>query len=169
MANPNPVPLALVVLRTELNARRRCSSLIPWPVSLNSTATCVGWARGAANRSEREVMVSAPPSGHGFRRVENQVEKGLLQLRRRARHRGQIGFKLLRQFDVLVLELVPDQQTQAHQSTGSASPAPCCGSVVRAKSRICSTMRFRCSIFSSMIRASFARGSSAGNFRSSEW
>ncbi len=40
------------------------------------------------------------------------------------------------------------------------------GSVVRAKSRICSTIRLRCSIFSPIMRASLARGSPGGNFRS---
>ncbi len=42
------------------------------------------------------------------------------------------------------------------------------GSALRAKSRICSTMRFNNSILSPMIRTSSERGSLAGNFKSSE-
>ena len=63
MARPRPVPFCLVVLSSELKARRRCSSGMPGPVSLNSIKTWVGRGLPRGRRKALVQMVSEPPLG----------------------------------------------------------------------------------------------------------
>ena len=112
MAKPSPVPLAFVVLRTR--GERAPALLLAHPLAgvpeLHRHVRRLRAAARQPHRARRDGQRAAP--GHRFRRVENQVEEGLLQLGRRAHHRRQVRLELLRPLNVLVLQLVPDQQTQ---------------------------------------------------------
>jgi hypothetical protein len=112
MAKPRPG--AFGFRRAQDGGKRAPALLLAHPLAgVPELHRHMRWLRAGArqpHRAGRDGQRATPR--HGFRRVENQIEKGLLQLRRRAHHRRQVRFKLLRPLNVLVLQLVPDQQAQ---------------------------------------------------------
>src|ERR1019366_5573194 len=160
MARPMPVPLAFVVASTVLKARSCCSLVMPPPVSLKATATCADW-------SAVVLIMSEPPSGiasAAFRiKFKNACSSCVASPSTSGSSACKSRTSLTPWFASLCRTSKLNSSTRSFTFTGVNF-----GSVVRAKSRICSTILFRCSILASMICASFERGSFSSNFRFSE-
>ncbi len=69
-------------VETAVKARFCNSSLMPLPVSLNSTETCVGFSLVRGERTRPGFDGERAALRHRFGGIENQIQKGLFQLRR---------------------------------------------------------------------------------------
>ena len=112
MASPRPVPFCLVVLSSELKARRRCSSGMPGPVSLNSIRIWVGRRLLRGRRKARVGMVSVPPSGMASTALRVRFRKACASWVRVGHDGRQIGGETADELDLLVAQFVAGQQAE---------------------------------------------------------
>ncbi len=112
MARPKPVPLALVVLNTAVNARF-CNSSTHALAGVLEFHRNMGWLFTGARRADGLRFDSERASlGHRFRGIEDQIQKDLFQLRCVAHDQRQIRRQLANQFDILIGQFMTHEQAE---------------------------------------------------------